>query len=104
MASTKATSRYTVTQTMSSKTTVTRVSPMASKVIMSPVASKGTETSGSTEASTMTQASVMILLGLGLGHCEGGDEYGEDTHPDTHTAAGRLARGQHVAQWRLLRS
>ena len=71
---------------------------------MSPVASKGTETSGSTEASTMTQASVVILLGLGLGHCEGGDEYGEDTHPDTHTAAGRLARGQHGAQWRLLRS
>ena len=71
---------------------------------MSPVASKGTETSGSTEASTMTQASVVILLGLGLGHCDGGDEYGEDTHPDTHTAAGRLGRGQHGAQWRLLRS
>ena len=30
MASTKATSRYTVTQTMASKTIVTRVSPMAS--------------------------------------------------------------------------
>ena len=95
MASTKATSRYTVTQTMSSKTTVDRVSTMASK---------GTETSGSTEASTMTQASVVILLGLGLGHCDGGDEHGEDTHPDTHTAAGRLGRGQHEAPWRLLRS
>ena len=68
------------------------------------MASKGTETSGSTEASTMTQACVVILLGLGLGHCEGGDEYGEDAHPDTHTAAGRLGRGQHAAQWRLLRS
>ena len=68
------------------------------------MASKRTETSGSTEAATMTQASVVILLGLGLDHCEGGDEYGEDTHPDTHTAAGRLGRGQHAAQWRLIRS